>query len=60
MLPLLLHETVPGHHYQISYSLKVAPLPNYRRYIDFSHYDQDGFKFDSFTPYVEVFISDKL
>ena len=54
MLPLVLHETVPGHHYQNAYNLKVYPLPDYRRHIDYSHYDQDGYKFDSFTPYVEV------
>ncbi|XP_046560634.1 uncharacterized protein LOC124269641 [Haliotis rubra] len=52
MVPITLHESIPGHHLQASYALK-ASLPSFRRNTEFSRYYEVPFHFPFYTAYVE-------
>jgi len=54
MLPILVHEAMPGHHYQYSYMLSKTNIPAVRQLVDGSNKDQSPFNFPSYTVYVEV------
>ena len=53
MLPILVHETLPGHHYQIA-TVMLSSLPNFRRYTVYGHHDQGAFNFPYHGVYSEV------
>ena len=53
MLPILVHETIPGHHYQLSYVL-LSDLDEFRKYIAWGHYAQGAFNFPYDGSYAEV------
>jgi len=50
----MVHESIPGHHYQISHMLSEVKLPDFRRYSDYSHLAQYPFSWPSYSEYVEV------
>ncbi|XP_048247149.1 uncharacterized protein LOC124125991 isoform X1 [Haliotis rufescens] len=52
MVPITLHESVPGHHLQISYALK-ANLPDFRRNTEYFRYYEVPFHFPFYTAYRE-------
>ena len=53
MLPILVHEAEPGHHYQLTLQAN-AHIPDFRRYIQFGHYGQVPYNWPLFTSYIEV------
>ncbi|XP_046577884.1 uncharacterized protein LOC124285659 [Haliotis rubra] len=52
MMPVTLHESVPGHHLQISYALK-ANLPDFRRNTEYFRYYEVPYHFPFYTAYRE-------
>ena len=60
MPSLVMHETIPGHHYQLTYNLFVQKKKQLRVSYDYAHYAQDGFKYPTFTCFIEVQKSDNM
>ncbi|XP_060082677.1 uncharacterized protein LOC132561973 [Ylistrum balloti] len=51
-MALTLHESEPGHHFQLSYAAQTK-LPEYRRHLEITKYFQVPFNFPFYTAYVE-------
>ncbi|KAL5003933.1 hypothetical protein ScPMuIL_017389 [Solemya velum] len=53
MLALALHEGLPGHHLQITYSQTTSKMPKFRRFVETRNYVRVPFLFPFYTAYTE-------
>ncbi|XP_067941417.1 uncharacterized protein [Watersipora subatra] len=52
MLAVLVHEALPGHHYQLA-SVLLTDLPDFRKYSEYAHHDQGAYNVPYHGAYIE-------